>query len=117
AQLQLLISNLLSNAIKFCDANKVPAVKLYSKNVYGDAAKTQIIKSGFCIVDEGIGIAEEYHQRIFDPFERGQQGKLYEGFGMGLALCRRIVEFHNGEISVETLKPFGTRFTILFPVA
>lgn len=116
-QLQLLINNLLNNAIKFCDANKVPVVRLYSKNIYSDTEKTQIIKSGFCIVDEGIGIAEEYQKRIFDPFERGQQGKLYEGLGMGLALCRRIVEFHKGEINVESLKPFGTRFTILFPVA
>ena len=63
----------------------------------------------------GIGFNEKYCDRIFTPFQRLHGRAEYEGSGMGLAICLRIVERHGGKISVESAEGEGSRFTVILP--
>jgi signal transduction histidine kinase len=73
----------------------------------------------FCqilISDNGIGFEEKFSERIFQPFQRLHGHSAYEGTGMGLAICQRIVERHGGEITVKSKPGKGTTFAITLPV-
>ena len=65
--------------------------------------------------DNGIGFAQEYAQKVFNIFYRLNDKKNYNGLGVGLAICRKIVELHEGQISVESSPNIGTTFTIKLP--
>ena len=100
-----LYQNLISNALKF-SGDERPTICLTSEAEDGD----QI----FGVKDNGIGIEAKYAQRIFEPFRRLHGRGEYEGSGIGLAICRKIVERHGGKIWVESQKGKGAhfRFTI-----
>jgi len=84
--------NLIENAIKFMGDQQSPRIHVGSKQQDG--------KTCFSVSDNGIGIADEYHDLVFELFER--LGQEVEGTGVGLALVKRIVEVHGGEIWVES---------------
>jgi len=108
-QIYQMFQNLLSNALKFHYPNKKPKVFV----------KCQSPKNGFAsisISDNGIGIEEEYFERIFKPYQRLHGQEEYEGSGIGLTLCQKIVERHGGKISLESKAGKGTTFTILLPL-
>jgi len=84
--------NLIENAIKFKGNQKVPRIHVGSKQQEG--------KTCFFVSDNGIGIADEYHARVFELFERLNLD--VEGTGVGLTLVKRIVEVHGGEIWLES---------------
>jgi len=67
------------------------------------------------VEDNGIGFEESHADRIFTPFKRLHGRDAYEGTGMGLAICRRIVERHGGHITVSSTPEEGTTFTVLLP--
>jgi signal transduction histidine kinase len=69
----------------------------------------------FCVEDNGIGIAPEFGEKVFIIFQRLHGRDAYPGTGIGLALCKRIVEFHGGEISVDSAKTEGTRICFTLP--
>ncbi|MBN8838278.1 MAG: HAMP domain-containing protein [Sphingobacteriia bacterium] len=96
--------NLMENGCKF-SANHQSSVFIS----YND--KNTILK----FTDEGIGIAEEELQHIFDPFYRGNNKKFVDGNGIGLALTKRIIQIHNGNISVSSVVNKGTTFTVSLP--
>jgi len=100
-----LYQNLISNALKF-SGDERPTICLTSEAENGD----QI----FGVKDNGIGIEAKYAQQIFEPFRRLHGRAEYEGSGIGLAICRKIVERHGGKIWVESQKGKGAhfRFTI-----
>jgi signal transduction histidine kinase len=100
-----LYQNLIGNALKFCE-NQHPLIHLTVEERDGD----QI----FGVKDNGIGIEPKYAQQIFQPFRRLHGQAEYEGSGIGLAICRKIVERHGGKIWVESEPGKGAhfRFTI-----
>jgi signal transduction histidine kinase len=69
------------------------------------------------IEDDGPGIPDAYHQRVFDPFERGMSHRASPGLGLGLALVQRIVALHDGETWVEDAPCSGARFVVTLPTA
>jgi|GEM_PF-2205857 len=101
-----LFQNLIQNAVKFHSAAP-PQVKIFSEGQDGEIL--------FKIADNGIGIEAEYFQRIFIIFQRLHDERTYNGTGIGLAVCKRIVEHHHGRIWVESELNKGTTFFFTLP--
>jgi signal transduction histidine kinase len=101
-----LFQNLIGNAIKFRGEDP-PIVEVNATALEG--------RWEFTVSDNGIGIPEDYRDRVFVIFQRLHGRDEYAGTGIGLALCRKIVEFHGGRIDVDT--PEGTGTTIRFTLA
>jgi signal transduction histidine kinase len=108
SQLFLVLKNLVENAMKY-NTNLMPSIEVSSKVV-----------DGFCQVavkDNGIGIEKEYHRKIFDMFQRLHIRKEYKGAGLGLSICKKIVQNLGGEIWVESELGKGSSFIFSVPVA
>ncbi len=106
-EIQLLFQNLISNAIKFRKEALNPEIRIMSKKIRGGWE--------FELKDNGIGIHEKDQEKIFILFQKLHGKTKYEGTGIGLAHVKKIVELHNGQITVESEVNKGTifRFTIL----
>lgn len=101
-ELKMLFQNLISNSIKFRKKEVPPQIKI---------SATQSEKGWtFAFADNGIGIEERYYERIFIPFQRLHTWHEYEGSGIGLAHCKKIVELHGGNIWVESVAGEGSTF-------
>ncbi len=108
-QLPNVIQNLISNALKYHREGIPPIINIDS-SFLEKVKKWQIEVS-----DNGIGIEEKYFDRIFKPFERLHGRSEYEGSGIGLAICHKIIHRHNGTITVQQNLPFGTTFVVTIP--
>jgi signal transduction histidine kinase len=106
-QLGQLLQNLLSNAIKFRSPDRSPQIHL-------SATRNDDLWH-FAVSDNGIGIGAEYAERVFVIFQRLHTREAYPGTGIGLAICKKIVEFHGGTIGVDTTHTPGTRITFTLP--
>jgi signal transduction histidine kinase len=106
-QMSQILLNLISNAIKFKGENK-PEIHI--------TALRQNAFWQFSVQDNGIGIEEQYTDRIFAIFQRLHTVEEYPGTGIGLAICKKIIERHKGEIWVESLPGQGTTFFFTIPV-
>ncbi len=107
-QIRQLLQNLIANSIKYCKDSEKPVVR-----VYGHSSGT------ICTIfveDNGIGFEEEYADRIFRPFQQLHGRSEYEGLGMGLAICRKIVEHHGGSITAKSMLGQGATFIVQLPV-
>ena len=102
-RLKQLFNNLIGNALKFTDAGEV-AVHIASRDMDGQIALTATVD------DSGPGVPEDAAWTIFDPFNTGHAGREGAGAGLGLAICRQIVELMNGAIAVERSPQGGARF-------
>lgn len=107
-QMRQLFQNLLSNALKFRRPEVVPRVEVACVAV--SESHYQITVS-----DNGIGFEPQYAQRIFQVFQRLHGVDRYEGTGIGLSICKKIVERHGGDIWVESEPGLGTVFFLLLP--
>lgn len=106
-ELRMLLQNLVSNAIKFTPEGTKPKVLIIGRedehNWYLE------------VKDHGIGISEEYHDKIFGIFERLHSRDEFSGSGIGLATCQKVVQHHGGEITVDSKLGFGTTFKVKLP--
>jgi light-regulated signal transduction histidine kinase (bacteriophytochrome) len=120
-QLQQLFSNLISNSIKFSENE--PRIEITCENVPHEEVirrrelndQREYIKLVF--KDNGIGFEQQYADRIFTIFQRLNHKHLYAGTGIGLALCRRIVENHNGMITASSELGRGAIFEVYLPLS
>ncbi len=99
-----LFENLLSNAIKFRD-DRPPLIRISAERAGTDWR--------FCVSDNGIGFEMIYAARIFEAFKRLHGRSQYPGSGIGLALCKKIVERHGGRIWAESDPGAGSKFWFL----
>jgi signal transduction histidine kinase len=107
AYLSQLFLNLIGNAIKF--SAKRPEI-----NISGKKMEEVVI---ITVSDNGIGMKESDLTKIFNAFQRLNAKQDYEGSGIGLAICKKIIDVHHGKISVESEPGIGSRFTIELPAA
>jgi PAS domain S-box-containing protein len=110
-QMRQLIQNLLSNALKFHKPGVPPVVHLREAPLEAAEADWVAIE----VSDNGIGFEEKYLDRIFGIFQRLHGRGEYEGTGVGLAVCRKIVERHGGRITARSAPGAGTTFTVTLP--
>tara|TARA_R110000765_G_scaffold62156_1_gene120646 strand:+ start:9368 stop:11650 length:2283 start_codon:yes stop_codon:yes gene_type:complete len=101
-ELKQLFENLISNALKYNREGVPPIINISSQKQDG----TWVFK----FKDNGIGINEKFYEKIFVIFKRLHNKQDYDGTGIGLALCRKIVELHNGKIWVESIPHKGSEF-------
>lgn len=106
--IRLLFQNLISNAIKFQKPGEVPAVKV-------SAEKTRDAWH-FIVQDNGIGIEERFQERVFLIFQRLHTDMEYEGTGIGLAHCKKIVDLHGGKLWLESEFGNGSKFHFTIPL-
>ena len=108
-QMRQLFQNLLTNALKFQRPDVAPVVRVYS-DAAEDADGVRV-----CVQDNGIGFDEKYLDRIFTIFQRLHGRIEYEGTGVGLAVCRKIVERHGGTITAHSTPGEGATFIVSLP--
>ena len=111
-QMAQLFQNLIGNGLKFRKPGENPVVKIQSQ--------VQALASGapgwqITVEDNGIGFDEKYRDRIFQIFQRLHGRSEYEGTGIGLAICRKIVDRHNGVVTAHSSPGAGAKFIILMP--
>lgn len=106
-ELRQLFQNLITNAIKFRKEGMAPVIEICAEKVESYFE--------FSVSDNGIGIQEQYHDKVFHIFQRLNKEEDYEGHGIGLANCKKIAEMHGGKIWIESAPGEGStfKFTIL----
>ena len=133
SQMGQLFQNLIGNALKFQQPGKVPEVVLESDLItgrelfvseaayreiyplvnYRDWTNVPFVK--ITVKDNGVGFDEAFQEKIFEIFQRLHSN--YEGTGIGLAICKKVVDNHHGIIRVSSQENVGTVFTIILPVS
>jgi light-regulated signal transduction histidine kinase (bacteriophytochrome) len=117
-----LFQNLFSNALKYCKKEIPPRIKISSEVSVNSDHKPNGKNGGrrYCriiIEDNGIGFDQRYAEEIFGMFKRLHRNTEFEGTGIGLALCKKIVEQHNGYISARSKINEGSTFIVSLPLA
>ncbi len=109
-QMHQLLQNLICNALKFHHPQVRPKIKIFSQFLTKESNKCPVGAEHYQIIveDNGIGFAEKYLDQIFNVFQRLHSPSEYEGTGIGLAICRKIVERHYGSITAQTKPGLGT---------
>lgn len=113
-QVHQLLQNLIANALKFRKPDTAPIVKVDAKIVpgVGDDAVSEVV---ITVTDNGIGFENQFKEQIFTIFQRLHSRNEYEGTGIGLATCRKIVERHGGTIMADGRPGEGAMFEIRIP--
>jgi len=113
------LQNLLANALKFHRLGESPLIRVSARPNPADARsrhrRAEPALWEITVEDEGIGFDEASTERLFQPFERLHQREAYGGTGMGLAICRRIIEGHGGTITAYSPGATGSRFVFTLP--
>ncbi|HDZ04697.1 hypothetical protein LCGC14_0345490 [marine sediment metagenome] len=119
-QFKQLLFNLFTNAIKFSKKEDKPVIKVSCKTVKGlDYPELQLAEeksySRILVSDNGIGFDQKYERKVFEIFQRLHGDEEYQGTGIGLAIVKRIITTHNGQIRVESSLGNGATFEIFIP--
>ncbi|MBC8153429.1 MAG: CHASE3 domain-containing protein [Bacteroidetes bacterium] len=118
SQIAHLFTNLISNALKFVRSGVTPVIRIQAEAIDGDqlAELTPGQKYyRFTITDNGIGFDEKYADHIFKVFQRLHGKSTYEGTGIGLAICKKVVMYHKGYITAQSRPGEGSSFVVLLP--
>jgi len=105
-----LFLNLLTNAMKFSKAELAPIINISTENVMLEQHEYIQIT----VADNGIGFEQEYADKVFEVFQRLHGRGEYQGTGIGLAICKKIIDKHHGHIKVESEPGVGTQFKLYF---
>lgn len=120
-QMRQLFHNLISNALKFSDSSRNPIVRITPEPLSPEELKSyshlnkSISYIKIAVSDNGIGFKQEFSEKIFIIFQRLHGSSRFPGTGIGLALCRKIAENHNGLIYASSSEGKGTTFYIILP--
>nr|WP_262512030.1 ATP-binding protein [Spirosoma pollinicola] len=126
-QMQQLFSHLIGNALKYVHSGQSPVVTLTSRLIGGAAIPETVLLATavgrqpaaefweITVADNGIGFDEKYLDRLFQMFQRLHGKTQYEGTGMGLAICKRVMDNHHGMITAHSQPDQGARFVVYLP--
>jgi signal transduction histidine kinase len=121
-QMNQLFYNLLNNALKFTRDGTAPHIRITRNEIDGQTAASSydlVSHRSYChirMIDNGIGFEQQYASKIFDIFQRLNDRLTYEGTGIGLALCKKIINNHGGHIYGEGKLGIGATFHVILPV-
>lgn len=120
-QFRQLMHNLISNALKFSKSDVPPRIKIKARHMKGSDLQSDKLQPDveYChifVSDNGIGIEEEYQEKVFEVFEKLHSNDEYEGTGIGLAIVKKIVDNHEGLITARSVLNAGTTFDIYLPL-
>jgi PAS domain S-box-containing protein len=118
-QMRQLLQNLISNALKFHRTDAAPVVRVSAEIIDSTDTNGRAQPGGTCrisVADNGIGFDEKYLDRVFTIFQRLHGRGDYEGTGIGLAVCRKIVERHGGTITARSKPGRGSTFMVSMPL-
>ena len=113
------VQNLLSNALKYRQPGRPCRIRIFSEPAEpeghgGDPGAVAQVR--VCVRDNGIGFDPKYGEQVFEPFQRLHGPDEYEGSGIGLAICRKIIQRHGGKVGVDTTPGIGSTFWFSLPV-
>jgi signal transduction histidine kinase len=114
-----LFQNLIGNALKFHRKETAPVVRVSAEIIDTPDGNDRVRSGGTCcisVADNGIGFDEKYLDRVFTIFQRLHGRGDYEGTGIGLAICRKIVERHGGSITAQSKVGEGSNFMVTLPL-
>jgi signal transduction histidine kinase len=109
----MLWQNLIGNAVKFRRPDHAPQIEIDCERGEGDHDGNWVIS----VTDNGIGIEPEFVDKVFVIFQRLHGRDAYTGTGIGLAVCKKIVELHGGTIAVDATTSVGTRLWFTLPIS
>jgi PAS domain S-box-containing protein len=118
-QMRQLLQNLIGNALKFHRKDEAPLVRVSAEMIDSADANGRVQSGAACrisVADNGIGFDEKYLDRVFTIFQRLHGRGQYEGTGIGLAICRKIVERHGGTITATSRLGRGSTFIVTLPL-
>ena len=119
-QMRQVMQNLLSNALKYRHPDRPPDVRITATMRHqtggngGEFAALPVLELAFA--DNGLGFEPRHRDRIFEPFQRLHSAEDYEGSGIGLAICRKIIDRHGGTITATSSPGVGSVFTCRLPL-
>jgi len=121
-QMEQLFTNLIINSIKYSDSNRLPVIDIKCETIKGsdfldDKSYHHINYYKITVADNGIGFEQQYAEKIFMLFQRLHDKQTYTGTGIGLTICKKIVENHHGYIFANSVSNQGTTILIYLPVS
>ena len=120
-QMSQLFGNLISNALKYNRPNTAPEITISASPMSETELMLHVLNleleyTKIEVRDNGIGFTQQYAEQIFNIFQRLHGNDEFSGTGIGLAMCRKIMQNHNGEITATSQEGVGTTFTIIIPL-
>jgi signal transduction histidine kinase/CHASE3 domain sensor protein len=119
-QIQQLFTNLIGNSLKYCKPGAAPLINIECALI--KAKESSLLQSGsdkqyykISFTDNGLGFEQQYAENIFMPFKRLHEASAYPGTGIGLSICKKIIENHSGFIYAEGKPGIGATFTFFLP--
>ncbi|NEW96477.1 ATP-binding protein [Rhodopseudomonas sp. BR0G17] len=118
-QIRQVLQNLIANSLKYRDPARPCRIHVYAEPDDNGGRPEIGVEPAIriCVTDNGIGFDKKYIDQVFEPFQRLHGPDDYEGSGIGLAICRKIVQRHGGRVGVDTIAGKGSTFWFTLPVA